>query len=179
MPDFLTVFHEFLRYGALSFGGGIAMLSEMSRSLVTERHWLTTREFTDGFALGQFVPGPNMLAMLFYGFRAGGLAGAFAGFLGMFLPGAIASSVLARAWEGIKVSRWSWAIRAALLPVGLGLSAGGVLSLARAAFSSLSLQTTMTAGVLMILAAFLIYTKRSSTMLVVLLTGLVGSLLLR
>lgn len=120
-----------------------------------------------------------MLAMLFYGFRAGGLAGAFAGFLGMFLPGAIASSVLARAWEGIKVSRWSWAIRAALLPVGLGLSAGGVLSLARAAFSSLSLQTTMTAGVLMILAAFLIYTKRSSTMLVVLLTGLVGSLLLR
>lgn len=179
MPDFLTVFLEFLRYGALSFGGGVAMLSEMSRSLVTERHWLTTREFTDGFALGQFVPGPNMLAMLFYGFRAGGLAGAFAGFLGMFLPGAIASSVLARAWEGIKVSRWSWAIRAALLPVGLGLSAGGVLSLARAAFSSLSLQTTMTAGVLMILAAFLIYTKRSSTMLVVLLTGLVGSLLLR
>ena len=179
MPDFLTVFLEFLRYGALSFGGGVAMLSEMSRSLVTERHWFTTREFTDGFALGQFVPGPNMLAMLFYGFRAGGLAGAFAGFLGMFLPGAIASSVLARAWEGIKVSRWSWAIRAALLPVGLGLSAGGVLSLARAAFSSLSLQTTMTAGVLMILAAFLIYTKRSSTMLVVLLTGLVGSLLLR
>lgn len=179
MPDFLTVFLEFLRYGALSFGGGVAMLSEMSRSLVTERHWLTTREFTDGFALGQFVPGPNMLAMLFYGFRAGGLAGAFAGFLGMFLPGAIASSVLARAWEGIKVSRWSWAIRAALLPVGLGLSAGGVLSLARAAFSSLSLQTTMIAGVLMILAAFLIYTKRSSTMLVVLLTGLVGSLLLR
>ena len=179
MPDFLTVFLEFLRYGALSFGGGVAMLSEMSRSLVTERHWLTTREFTDGFALGQFVPGPNMLAMLFYGFRAGGLAGAFAGFLGMFLPGAIASSALARAWEGIKVSRWSWAIRAALLPVGLGLSAGGVLSLARAAFSSLSLQTTMTAGVLMILAAFLIYTKRSSTMLVVLLTGLVGSLLLR
>ena len=179
MPDFLTVFLEFLRYGALSFGGGVAMLSEMSRSLVSERHWLTTREFTDGFALGQFVPGPNMLAMLFYGFRAGGLAGAFAGFLGMFLPGAIASSVLARAWEGIKVSRWSWAIRAALLPVGLGLSAGGVLSLARAAFSSLSLQTTMTAGVLMILAAFLIYTKRSSTMLVVLLTGLVGSLLLR
>ena len=179
MPDFLTVFLEFLRYGALSFGGGVAMLSEMSRSLVTERHWLTTREFTDGFALGQFVPGPNMLAMLFYGFRAGGLAGAFAGFLGMFLPGAIASSVLARAWEGIKVSRWSWAIRAALLPVGLGLSAGGVLSLAGAAFSSLSLQTTMIAGVLMILAAFLIYTKRSSTMLVVLLTGLVGSLLLR
>ena len=179
MPDFLTVFLEFLRYGALSFGGGVAMLSEMSRSLVTERHWLTTREFTDGFALGQFVPGPNMLAMLFYGFRAGGLAGAFAGFLGMFLPGAIASSALARAWEGIKVSRWSWAIRAALLPVGLGLSAGGVLSLAGAAFSSLSLQTTMIAGVLMILAAFLIYTKRSSTMLVVLLTGLVGSLLLR
>jgi chromate transporter len=179
MPEFLTVFLEFLRYGALSFGGGVAMLSEMSHSLVTERHWLTTREFTDGFALGQFVPGPNMLAMLFYGFRAGGLAGAFAGFLGMFLPGAIGSSVLARAWERIKVSRWSWAVRAALLPVGLGLSAGGVLSLARAAFSSLNLQTAIIAGVLMILAAFLIYTKRSSTMIVILLTGLVGALLLR
>ncbi len=179
MPDFVTVLLEFLRYGTLSFGGGIAMLSEMSRSLVSERHWLTTREFTDGFALGQFVPGPNMLAMMFYGFRIAGLAGAFAGFLGMFIPGALASSLLARVWERVKVSRWSWAIRAALLPVGLGLSAGGVLSLTRAAFSSLTLQTSVIAGILTILAAFLIYTKRSSTMVVVLLVGLVGTLLLR
>jgi chromate transporter len=179
MPDFWTVLLEFLRYGILSFGGGVAMLSEMSRSLVTERHWLSTREFTDGFALGQFVPGPNMLAMMFYGFRAGGLAGAFAGFLGMFLPGAIVSSLLARAWERLKISKWSWAIRAALLPVGLGLSAGGVLSLTRAAFSSLNLQTAVIAGILTVLAAFLIYTKRANTMTVVLLTSLVGALLLR
>jgi chromate transporter len=179
MPDFLTVLLEFLRYGTLSFGGGIAMLSEMSRSLVSERHWLTTREFTDGFALGQFVPGPNMLAMMFYGFRVAGLAGAFAGFLGMFLPGAIASSLLARVWERVKISRWSWAIRAALLPVGLGLSAGGVLSLTRAAFSSLNLQTSVIAGILTILAAFLIYTRRSSTIVVVLLAGSIGALLLR
>jgi chromate transporter len=178
MPDFWTVLLEFLRYGILSFGGGVAMLSEMSRSLVTERHWLATREFTDGFALGQFVPGPNMLAMMFYGFRAAGLAGAFAGFLGMFLPGAIASSLLARAWERVKVSKWSWAIRAALLPIGLGLSAGGVLSLTRAAFSSLNLQTAVLAGILTVLAAFLIYTKRVNTMTVILLTGLIGALLL-
>ena len=179
MPDFLTVLLEFLRYGVLSFGGGVAMLSEMSRSLVTERHWLTTREFTDGFALGQFVPGPNMLAMMFYGFRAAGLAGACAGFLGMFLPGALASAALARVWERVKVSKWSWAIRAALLPIGLGLSMGGVLSLTRAAFSSLNLQTAIVAGILTLLAAFVIYTKRSSTMLVILLTGLLGALLLR
>jgi chromate transporter len=178
MPDFFTVLLEFLRYGVLSFGGGVAMLSEMSRSLVTERHWLTTREFTDGFALGQFVPGPNMLAMMFYGFRVAGLAGAFAGFLGMFLPGALASAALDRVWARIKISRWSWAIRAALLPIGLGLSAGGVLSLTRAAFSSLNLQTAVIAGVLTLLAAFIIYTKRSSTMLVILLTGLLGALLL-
>ena len=120
-----------------------------------------------------------MLAMMFYGFRAGGLAGAFAGFLGMFLPGAVASSLLARVWERLKASKWAWAIRAALLPVGLGLSAGGVLSLARAAFSSLSLQTAVIAGILSLLAAFLIYTKRFSTMVVVLLMGLAGALLLR
>jgi chromate transporter len=178
MLDFWKVLLEFLRYGILSFGGGVAMLSEMSRSLVSERHWLTTREFTDGFALGQFVPGPNMLAMMFYGFRVAGLTGAFAGFLGMFLPGALASAALARVWERIKISRWSWAIRAALLPIGLGLSAGGVLSLTRAAFSSLNLQTAAIAGILTLLAAFAIYTKRSSTMLVILLTGLIGALLL-
>jgi chromate transporter len=179
MPDFLTVLLEFLRYGILSFGGGVAMLSEMSRSLVTERHWLSTREFTDGFALGQFVPGPNMLAMMFYGFRTAGLAGAFAGFLGMFLPGAIASSLLARVWKRRKVSKWSWAIRAALLPIGLGLSAGGVLSLTRAAFSSLNVQTAVIAGILTLLVTFTIYTKRANTMTVVLLAGAIGALLLR
>jgi hypothetical protein len=60
----------------------------------------------------------------------------------------------------------------------LGLSMGGVLSLTRAAFSSLNLQTAIVAGILTVLAAFVIYTKRSSTMLVILLTGLVGAWLL-
>jgi Chromate transporter len=67
----VEVLLEFLRFGLLSIGGGFALIAEMKRVLVLERAWMTAQVFVDGWSLGQFVPGPNMLAMAFYGFQHG------------------------------------------------------------------------------------------------------------
>ena len=92
------VFLTFLRFGALSFGGGMANLPEMARVLLANG-WVSRQAFADGFAMGQFVPGPNMLAVLFYGLSAAGFAGAIAALLGMFLPGAVGAMLLVRGWQ--------------------------------------------------------------------------------
>ena len=135
MPDFLETFLTFLRIGVLSFGGGMANLPEMSRILIANG-WVTRQEFADGFALGQFVPGPNMLAVLFYGFGAMGFAGALAAMLGMFLPGALGAVLLVRGWEIMARAQWSRALRKALVPVGFGLGGSMVVVLVQLGLES-------------------------------------------
>ena len=127
----LEVFALFFRFGLLSFGGALGIIPEIQREIVLQRAWLEPRVFTDGYALAQFSPGPNMLAVVFYGFKIAGLPGGFAAFLGMFMPAAILTAAFARAWGLLGDAPWPKAIRNALLPIGLGLAAGGTLTLAR------------------------------------------------
>ena len=60
--DGTVPFGSFLRYflglGTWGFGGPIATVGYMQRDLVEERAWLTKRDFLDGVALGQTMPGP-------------------------------------------------------------------------------------------------------------------------
>lgn len=55
---FTAVLRYFLRLGTLGFGGPIAVVGYMQRDLVEQRGWLAKRDFLDGVALGQTMPGP-------------------------------------------------------------------------------------------------------------------------
>jgi chromate transporter len=48
----------FLMLGAIGFGGPIATVGYMQRDLVERRQWMDRRDFLDGVALGQTMPGP-------------------------------------------------------------------------------------------------------------------------
>jgi chromate transporter len=48
----------FLRLGTLGFGGPIAVVGYMQRDLVVARGWISKKDFLDGVALGQTMPGP-------------------------------------------------------------------------------------------------------------------------
>ncbi len=48
----------FLKLGAIGFGGPIATVGYMQRDLVEQRRWIDRRDFLDGVALGQTMPGP-------------------------------------------------------------------------------------------------------------------------
>lgn len=48
----------FLRLGTIGFGGPIATVGYMQRDLVQRREWIDRRDFLDGVALGQTMPGP-------------------------------------------------------------------------------------------------------------------------
>ena len=80
--------------GVVSFGGGLAIVPEMHRQLVDVHGWLSVEEFRDGYAFGQLAPGPNMLSVVFYGYRIAGTPGALAAPVFAFGPGAVASAVL-------------------------------------------------------------------------------------
>ena len=78
-PRFGAFLRYFLGLGTWGFGGPIASVGYMQRDLVQRRGWLTEREFPDGVALGQTMPGPLAAQVVMWiGFLRKGWAGALA-----------------------------------------------------------------------------------------------------
>jgi chromate transporter len=86
VPGFWDIGGFFFKVGALTFGGGYTMLAFVQNQVVNQMHWLTSREFLDGLALGQLTPGPILMVAAYVGYRAEGVAGAAIGALAIFLP---------------------------------------------------------------------------------------------
>ena len=74
----MMFFVEFLKIGAFTFGGGLAMIP-LLRSIVITNGWLTEGQFTDLIAISQSTPGPIAINMAtFIGFKEYGVWGAIA-----------------------------------------------------------------------------------------------------
>ena len=133
MADLARLTWTFLWLSFLCVGGGLAVIPEMERQTVSVHQWLTAREFVDGYTLTQLTPGPNMLVAVFVGYRAHGLVGALLAGLAMFLPTSIVAIVVSHHWQRWRTRPWALLVERSLIPVGVGLMAGGVYTLARTA----------------------------------------------
>lgn len=88
-PSLLTLFRTWLTIGATSFGGGSATQLLIQQHFVEKLKWLTPAEFAEDWAVVQFAPGINLLAIaILIGRRVGGAAGIALSMLGMLLPAA-------------------------------------------------------------------------------------------
>ncbi|MBP1578316.1 MAG: chromate transporter [Oscillospiraceae bacterium] len=57
MNIWLDMFKAFFCIGGLTFGGGYAMLPMLEREIVEKRHWATSEQLLDYYAVGQCTPG--------------------------------------------------------------------------------------------------------------------------
>ena len=133
MTDLLRLGATFLWLSLLCVGGGLGVIPEMQRQVIERYHWVTTREFVDGYALSQLTPGPGMLIAVFVGYRAYGISGGLVAGLAMFLPASLLAAVVARHWKDIRERSWARTAERALTPVGIGLMAAGAWTLGRSA----------------------------------------------
>jgi chromate transporter len=157
----------------LCIGGGLGIIPEMERQAVQVHGWLTAREFVDGYTLAQLTPGPNMRVAMVIGYHAHGLPGAALGGLAMFIPAAALTAVLARHWSRVRGRPWALAAERTLAPIGIGLMAGGVYTLARSAIHD------GRAAAIAAAAALLLATGRVPPIVVIAAAGLAGLLLIR
>ena len=90
------LFVTFAKMGAITFGGGMAMLPILQREVVYLRHWATEEELIDYYAIGQCTPGIIAVnTSTFIGQKRGGVVGGIVASLGMVFPSLVFISVIA------------------------------------------------------------------------------------
>src|SRR5215207_6050315 len=80
------IFLEGLKAGLLTFGGAFTVIPFLQESAVQGRGWLTDSQFVDGLAMSGVLPAPLIIFSTFVGYVAGGMSGALAMPVGIFLP---------------------------------------------------------------------------------------------
>ena len=85
-PNITALSLSLSKIGALAFGGGFTAIPLIQYEMVDRFHWLSTKEFLDGIALGQVTPGPVLITATFVGYKVSNFLGAFMATLGVFFP---------------------------------------------------------------------------------------------
>jgi chromate transporter len=75
-----------IKVDVFAFGGGFASVPVMLHQVVDVHHWMDSRTFMDGIALGQVTPGPIVITATFVGYQIAGLIGALVGTVAVFSP---------------------------------------------------------------------------------------------
>lgn len=81
----LALFLSGLKAGLLTFGGAYTAIPFV-RSDAVGRGWITEGQFLDSLALSGIIPAPLIIFATFVGYVAGGLPGALAMTIGIFMP---------------------------------------------------------------------------------------------
>ena len=83
----LVLFLTFLKIGALTFGGGYAMIPIIEEEVTKKRKWISEIEILDIIAISESTPGPIAVNTATYvGYRVGGIAGSIFATLGLTVP---------------------------------------------------------------------------------------------
>ena len=87
MKEYLDLFLIFTRIGAVTFGGGYAMLPILQKEIVQTRGWATEEEIMDFYAISQCTPGIIAVnTSIFIGYKCKKEMGALFSALGMVFP---------------------------------------------------------------------------------------------
>ena len=116
----LQLFLTFMKIGAVTFGGGYAMIPIIENEVSVKKGWVQPEELLEVVAISETTPGPIAIcAATFIGYRTAGVFGAFAATFGVVLPSFVIIYIISlflRAFEELKVIKYAFfGIRAGVL----------------------------------------------------------------
>ena len=96
MKELFDLFWTFCKIGALTFGGGYAMLPLIQREIVENKKWSTENEILDYYAVGQCTPGVIAVnTATFIGYKLRGIIGGIVATLGVIFPSIVIILIIA------------------------------------------------------------------------------------
>ena len=142
------LFLVFFKIGAVTFGGGYAMLPMLERELAEKRSWTTKERMLDYYAIGQSTPGIIAVNVAtFIGYNKAGVLGACIATAGIVAPSIIIISIIAGFIGNFSQIQW---VQKALS--GINVAVAALLTKAVWDFSKKAVQNIW--GLLLLLAAF-------------------------
>lgn len=183
---YLTLFLEFLKMGALTFGGGYAMIPFIEETVLSHG-WLTTPELVDFIAVSESTPGAFAVNISTYvGSQVGGIPGALCATVGLVLPPFILIIIIAKCYEKFKKNIVVRGVMLGLKSTVVGLIAATVLSVGYNVLFPLGFDAntffseTLTTGnfwfILVVFAVmlFLLLYKKLNPILIILISAALG-----
>lgn len=145
MTIFLELFWAFFKIGAVTVGGGYAMLPFIQEE-VLRQGWLSEAEVINFIAVSESTPGPFAINIATYvgsvmGGQAEGLGlfgtilGAFCATLGVVLPSFVIILLVAKIYEAFKRSKIVKGIMTGLKPAVVGLIGAAVIKILQEVFA--------------------------------------------
>lgn len=117
-----AIFLHFALLSMMAIGGGvIALAPDMLRFVVETHGWMSAETFVRCFTLAQIAPGPNFLFATLVGMQAAGPAGAVAATVALVVPPAGLAILSLHFGSKIRWGGRGRALRAAILPLSIGM----------------------------------------------------------
>ena len=96
MKLLIDLFITFAKIGAVTFGGGYAMLPILQREVVESKGWASDEELADYYAIGQCTPGVIAVNVAtFIGRKKAGITGGIIATIGVVFPSVVIITMLA------------------------------------------------------------------------------------
>ena len=188
--EFLELFLTFFMIGAVTFGGGYAMLPMIQEQVAARWGDLITEETLVNFvAVSESTPGPFAINMATYvgsvvGGEQGGILasifGSFCATMGVVMPSFLVILIVAKCYEKFKTNRIVKGCMTGLKPAVVGLIGGAILSvvttvffpqgLALSVFSTASFYISLATFALMVFLAF----KKIHPIVIICLSAVIG-----
>ena len=122
MKNLFQLFWSFFKIGAVTFGGGWAMVSMIQEEIVERRKWLANDEFLDIVAVCQSFPGAIAINLASYiGRVKNGTRGSVAAVTGASLPSLLIILLIAIFYQEFSAQTWWAKFVSGLLPVIVAL----------------------------------------------------------
>lgn len=172
LKQFLELYFAFVKIGAFTFGGGLAMMPIMQRELIEKRGWVSEEELIDYFAIGQSTPGIIAVNVAtFVGYKKLGWLGGIIGTLGVVTPSWVIIMLLAGAISS--VDKYPLAQRALR---GINVAVAALLTSVIVKFTKNTIKNFCNA-LFMLLAFALIYFFKVQSVWIILSSLIIGCLL--
>jgi chromate transporter len=169
-PNITALTLSLSKIGALAFGGGFTAIPLIQYEMVDRFHWLSTKEFLDGIALGQVTPGPVLVTATFVGYKVSHLLGAAMATIGVFFPSFFILVLLIPYHDRLKGVEKVRMMEQGILASFIGMLALVLLNFGRASFVDIP-------SILIAAAAFLAISRRVNLAYILLAGGAVSIVL--
>jgi len=158
------------KVGALAFGGGFTIIPLIQYEVVDKFHWVSTKEFLDGIAMGQVTPGPIMITATFLGYKLSGFWGAAMATIAIFSPAFFIVALLIPHYDRLKGMRSVRIMEQGILASFVGMLGLVLYNFGRTTFVDIP-------SVIFTVAAFIALLKKIDLSYILLVGGILSILL--